>query len=278
MTSLADGGRGKVVPFPGRPSGDDVSDFELLGAVRAGDNAALRDLFRRHGDRVYRVLRSDCGVGPRWAPRGVRDTFLAIWSSPARFDGRHSVAGVIVRAALRLGALGPSFEPRLAQGARRATEVDQTPEVVTALEATVAALPWGQRMATVLLEREVMTEGEISDALRVPERVVWRWISDARHQLAVAGAVRPPAVGLARVGRSVATARLCPPLWKINRAVSTDLTAQIGAHLSACPSCTRELAILTGVSAWLANLPRREMTDEARDEVAVSLLAAPLAR
>jgi hypothetical protein len=160
--------------------------------------------------------------------------------------------------------------------ARDASDDDRTPVLLMALEEKRASLPRGPRLASALVERETMNELEVSQALGVTVRVVWRWVSEARWALAPVPSKRPKFHRLARVGRAVRTGRVCPPAWELARAVSKDLVPRVGWHLSACLVCGWEYAVLLGVSERLAALPRHEMSDAARDAVAVSLLAAPL--
>jgi hypothetical protein len=83
---------------------------------------------------------------------------------------------------------------------------------------------------------------------------------------------------MARLGRSLKAGRLCPPLWRLNRAVSTALVPRIGWHLSSCTACLKEYEFLAGISTWMASLPRHELGDASRDDITVSLLAAPPGR
>jgi DNA-directed RNA polymerase specialized sigma24 family protein len=280
--------KGKVLPFRGGAHGSDATDLQLLAAVRAGDNTALRDLFYRHGNRVHRVLHVDCGVESRWAARAVRDTFLRIARPVTRFDERWPVAGWIVRTALSLGVRASSLYPPPSRSdpvpgdaiapprAERLVEPDATPEVITALEETIASLSRGPRLAAALVEREKMSEADVTHALGVRVRVLWRWVSQARTAVAPVTSARPRSRGLARVKRAVRTGRLCPPAWQLQRAVSLELDSRMGWHLSACTSCSNEYAHLAGLSARLSSLPRHEMVDAVRDAIAISLLAAPL--
>jgi DNA-directed RNA polymerase specialized sigma24 family protein len=217
----------------------------------------------------------------------VRDTFLRVWRSARRFDDKVSVAAWIVRAALRVGSLGPSLyavegpDPEAESGpdgivAGRASADDLTPELVTFLEERLAALPRGPRLAAALVEREGMNELDVAQALDVSVPDVWRWVGEARWALAPDTPKRPRFRRLARVGRAVRTGRVCPPPWKLVRSVSVEVVPRVGWHLSACMVCARDFALLDGVSERLASLPRHEMSDAARDAVAVSLLAAPL--
>jgi hypothetical protein len=150
-------------------------------------------------------------------------------------------------------------------------------EELTPLEARVAKLPFGRRLAITLIEREAMTDAEVSDALGVSVPRLWRWVSEARREL------RHPAMperarGLAaRLVSLARTGRWCPPEWVLNRAISGALPPRVGWHLSACIHCSRAFTTLTRISVRIQGLPRREMSARLRNEVTVSLLAAPLA-
>jgi DNA-directed RNA polymerase specialized sigma24 family protein len=255
---------GRVVPLRTRPPAAAVNDVDLLRAARHGDNAALCNIFYRHGDRVYRLLRFDSGMDVRSAAAGVRDAFLQVARIPCH--QRCTVRGWIMRAALGVGA-----------HAREAPSLGRMDEL-TPLETRISAMPRGPRFAAVLIERESLSEVEASDALGVPVPIVWQWVGEARCEL------RPPSLEwrhrrvLGRVGSLVRTGRWCPSFWMLNRAITEELPPRVGWHLSACEDCAREHAILTGVSSRLWGLPRYEMSAALRDEVAVSLLAAPLVR
>jgi hypothetical protein len=160
--------------------------------------------------------------------------------------------------------------------ARRFVEPDSTPQVITALEETIASLPRGPRLAAALMEREKMSEADAMHALAVRAGLLWRWVSKARTAIAPVASERLRPRGLARVRRAVRTGRLCPPAWQLHRAVSLELDSRVGWHLSACTSCANEYAALAGLSARLSSLPRHEMSDAVRDAIAISLLAAPL--
>jgi DNA-directed RNA polymerase specialized sigma24 family protein len=274
--------RGKVLPFRG--GGQSGDDLDLLARIGRGDNGSLRDLFYQHGDRIYRIFRYECGFSRATAAEAVRDAFLRVWRSAERFDDGCSAVGWLVRAALNANELDWSLheaptEPRPPGDAGLATidePPEQTPEVFTDLEASLAALPWRPRIATALLERESMTENEIADALAVPTRVVWRWVSIGRMALAPLSEARRLLDLPTRVGRALRSGRWCPPSWKLNRTVSTELDRKTGWHISGCAECAVHHAILVRVSIRLSDLPRREMSPAARDDVAVSLLAAPV--
>jgi hypothetical protein len=170
---------------------------------------------------------------------------------------------------------------RAAVGAAAPTREAPPPgrmDELTPLETRLAVMPRGPRFAAVLIEREAMTEVEVSDALGVPIPIVWHWVGEARCALRSLSLERRHRHVLGRVGWLVRTGRWCPSFWTLNRGVTEELPARVGWHLSACVECAREYAVLTSVSSRLWGLPRHEMSAALRDEVAVSVLAAPLVR
>jgi len=262
------GRTGRVLPFRGAPR-PDMTDRELLLAIGLGENTALRDLFYRHGNRVYRVLRYGCNVDPACASEAVRDAFLGIGRSASQCDERTTVSGWIVRVALKVAARFPAAESVVSGQGRsgddqspihsavlRLLEAESERQGDTPLEAEIARLPPGPRMAAVLIDHEGMSEFEVSDALGVSVRSVWRWVSDARWRLAPTRPGRPGLHLLARAGKSIRSGSWCPSLWKINRAIG-DSAPRIAWHLSSCVDCQREHAVLARISQRLASLPRR---------------------
>jgi hypothetical protein len=255
-----------------------TSDLELLCLLSMGDNAALRDLFYRHGDLVFRVLRTDHGFDTPVAGRLARDTFLEVSRSGGAWDPRHCVVGWIVRTALKVGARGsfcrgvsPSDVPLLFR------DIDANGSVGEAitLEECVAALPWRIRMATVLVDRERLNAEAAADALGVKPRVLWRLVAKGRWRMRPMRVERGAVYHANRFRRALTTGRLCPPAWLLNQAASSEITPRIGWHLSACPDCSRELAELMQISDRLASLPRPKMGAALKNEIAGSLLTAP---
>jgi DNA-directed RNA polymerase specialized sigma24 family protein len=282
MFGRTPGETGKVLPIRGGTNGSGASDLQLLAGVSLGDNRALRELFDRYGDRVFRILKSDCGLETRSASRAVRDVFLLVSRSTRHFDKTDAVAGWIVRLTLNVGLLAPK---RLEPASRSSSEpeanvesgaTDRTPEMVTAFESKVAALPFRLRVALTLVERESMNEMEIAAALRIRTSTVWRRVSEANRALIPQGSARQLLTGLTRLRRSLSHAKLCPALWRINRAISVAFEPRVGWHISSCRDCARESAVLAGLSARLSGLPRHQLDDDVRNEIAVSLLAVSL--
>lgn len=76
------------------------SEVDLLAAVAAGDRAALRVLYDRHAPWLTLRLSRRCGDRDV-VDDALQDTFLAVWRSASRYDGRGEVAAWIWGIAIR---------------------------------------------------------------------------------------------------------------------------------------------------------------------------------
>lgn len=76
------------------------TDAALLAAVAEGDRSALRELHDRHAPWVAARLRRRC-ADPDVAAEAVQDTFVAVWRSAGRWDGRGEPAAWIWGIAIR---------------------------------------------------------------------------------------------------------------------------------------------------------------------------------
>jgi RNA polymerase sigma-70 factor (ECF subfamily) len=76
------------------------TDAELVAAVRDGDRGALRELHDRHAPWVAARLRRRCG-DPDVVAEAVQDTFVAVWQSAKRWDGRGEPAAWVWGIAIR---------------------------------------------------------------------------------------------------------------------------------------------------------------------------------
>ncbi|MDH5670819.1 MAG: RNA polymerase sigma factor [Myxococcales bacterium] len=79
-------------------------DRALLRAAAAGDDAAVRDIFRRHVDRLHRHVARILGGDDPDVEDVVQQVFLAALDGAERFDGRSSLStwlfGIATRRAL----------------------------------------------------------------------------------------------------------------------------------------------------------------------------------
>ena len=64
---------------------DDATLLQRIGA--AGDKAAMKALYERHSEPLYRFLRARLG-DPFEAADVMQETFLEIWRAAGRFEGR----------------------------------------------------------------------------------------------------------------------------------------------------------------------------------------------
>lgn len=97
--------------------GVERTDHELLAAIADSDRSALRDLHARHAPWVTARLRRRCADGDVVA-EAVQDTFVAVWRSASRWEGRGEPAAWLWGIAIRrlIGVLrsrrrwGPAIE------------------------------------------------------------------------------------------------------------------------------------------------------------------------
>lgn len=76
------------------------ADGALLAGVAAGDRDALRELHERHAPWIAARLRRRC-ADPDVVVEAVQDTFVAVWRSAGRWDGRGEPAAWIWGIAIR---------------------------------------------------------------------------------------------------------------------------------------------------------------------------------
>jgi RNA polymerase sigma-70 factor (ECF subfamily) len=79
-----------AVPAP-RP---EPSDADLVAALSDGDRSALAELYARHAPWLVLRLTRRC-ADPGLVDEVVQDTFVAVWRSSRRWDGRGEVAAWI---------------------------------------------------------------------------------------------------------------------------------------------------------------------------------------
>ncbi len=70
------------------------SDADLVAALSGGDRSALAELYSRHAPWLVLRLTRRCG-DPSLVDEVVQDTFVAVWRSARRWDGRGEVAAWI---------------------------------------------------------------------------------------------------------------------------------------------------------------------------------------
>lgn len=151
---------------------EEVEELDLLRRAAAGDEAAVRGLFREHASRIHRTVARILGASDPDVEDVVQQVFLASLEGADRFDGRSKVStwlvGIATRRALdqarhrwrrnrwhrigeRVGLGRPAERPDI-----RRSALDQA-------EVALAELTPEQRTVFVLHEVEGYTLKEISE-------------------------------------------------------------------------------------------------------------------
>jgi RNA polymerase sigma-70 factor (ECF subfamily) len=146
------------------------SDAELLRAVSAQDEGALRLLYERHAGWLNARLRRRCSDA-EVVLDVVQDTFVAAWSGADRFRGDGEVAGwlwgiAIHRLASRLrrgGAANLRLGPALAE--RDTPDVSAEDQVLVALEHSDV----GAALGRISPQLRVVLQATILDGLSTRE-------------------------------------------------------------------------------------------------------------
>jgi RNA polymerase sigma-70 factor (ECF subfamily) len=187
---------GKLVPFrrePAVPSAV-LSDDTLVAECAAGVNGALAELFRRHGDRVRRVLARLRGVDRRDLDDLVQATFIEVYLSAPRFESRAAVGTWIlsiavnvmrhhVRGEARRRALKTAAERIDLQAASRPDEDAARRQLMARLESALAALPQDLQLAFTMCELEGIRGVDAARVLGMREGTLWRKLHEARCRL-----------------------------------------------------------------------------------------------
>jgi RNA polymerase sigma-70 factor (ECF subfamily) len=165
------------------PFTDELDDANLIAAIGRGEQPALAEVYRRHGDAVFglarRVLRD-----PAMAEEVTQEVFLRLWDEPHRFDaGRGALRSFLLRQ-----SHSRAVERVRQEEARRRREdrVDrEAPPPVADVEAqalagltnrevadALAALSEGEREAIVLAYFGGHSYRDVASRLGLPEGTV----------------------------------------------------------------------------------------------------------
>ena len=184
----------KLIPFR-RLERQESNDEALLTATASGDNSAVEELFRRHGDRVYRILARLRCCDRKDLEDLVQSTFIEVQRSARRFDGRASVSTWIIGIAMnivrhhvrgerrRRSAMALVASQPPAQQDPRPDEWAAQRELVARLQVVFDSLPTDLRVAFTLCDIEGMRGVDVARALKLPEGTVWRRLHEARLRL-----------------------------------------------------------------------------------------------
>lgn len=157
--------------------------------TRDGDEAAFCELYRRHVDRVHRLVARILG------PRGdvedtVQEIFVQVNRSLDRFRGDsrfatwlHRIAVNVTMSVLRHGAR-ELLEPALREPDADPGEQLEAREEVLALYRALDAVPEHNRVAFVLFELEGMSLDEVAETTGVPLQAAAARLRRARVSIA----------------------------------------------------------------------------------------------
>ena len=180
------------------PPGAPLSEHDLIGRARAGDEDAFAELVLAHADRVYGALRR-FGLDAGEADDVTQEVFLRAWRGLARFEERARLSTWLYRIAFneaqrRLSRREPPrVEPPL-EGEDPVSSVPESthlgPEAVALehefeaiLERALVELPPDWRAAVVLRDIEGLSTEEAAAATGVREAAFKSRLHRGRMQL-----------------------------------------------------------------------------------------------
>lgn len=188
---------GKLVPFRKAAGGSaaGLSDEALIAACAVGENTALAELFKRHGDRVHRLLARLPGVDRRDLDDLVQATFIEVYRGAAKFGARAAVATWILSIAVNVMRHHVRSEVRRRtlvaaaahegeyHSASRPDEDAVRRQLMARLETGLAALPQDSQLVFSMCELEGIKGVEVAKILGMREGTVWRKLHEARLKL-----------------------------------------------------------------------------------------------
>jgi RNA polymerase sigma-70 factor (ECF subfamily) len=174
-----------------------ISDEALVAACAAGDESALRILYRRHEAALHRFLSRMLGRDAVDVEDLVQQTFLTAWESAGRFRGEARVSSWLFgiganlararrRTHLRREGLLARFLPHPEVAPVATDEVLAHRQTLARLMEALEALPHDLRVAFVMCEIEEIPGTEAARALGLRPGTLWRRLHDARRRLRAA--------------------------------------------------------------------------------------------
>lgn len=163
-----------------------MDDARLVERVASGDGGALRELYERFADRVFRyaltLLRNR-----HLAEEVLQETMIAVWKGAAGFERRSQVSTWLFGIARHQAHRAHRSE---AKGARVPAEREEEPDPSVAVERearvqrAVAELPPEQREVVFLAFYEGLPYDQIARVQGVPEGTVKSRMFHAKKRLA----------------------------------------------------------------------------------------------
>lgn len=182
----------KLLPFRRYSKQSTVSDETLVSACGEGNNGALEELFRRHGEQVHRVVARLRYVDSREIDDIVQSTFIEVQRSAKRFGGRASVSTWILGIAMNIIRHHVRGESRRRSAIstiaivspqaydRRPDDQAAQKQAMARLQSGFETLPSDLRIVFTLCDLEGLRGTEVARALAIPEGTVWRRLHEAR--------------------------------------------------------------------------------------------------
>jgi RNA polymerase sigma-70 factor, ECF subfamily len=174
-------------------SHDGQSDENLIKAIAAGSQAAMRTLYARHHLRVYHFI-VRLGSDTDRAEDLVSEVFLSVWRQAGTFENRSQVSTWILSIARfkALTALGRRREPQLDEDAITTVADDaDTPEQTVLhndrraqLRSCIAQMSSDHREVIDLVYYHEKSVEEVAKILRLPKNTVKTRMFYARRHLA----------------------------------------------------------------------------------------------
>jgi RNA polymerase sigma-70 factor (ECF subfamily) len=172
-----------------KPSAASADDAQLVSAVAAGDDAAIREMMRRYNQRLFRtaraILRDDTE-----AEEAVQDAWMKAIRGMGAFRAESRLSTWLIRVAanealMRLRKLRRGAEPiplgteppepaeeRAADPSAGPEQMAVRAEARRMVEARIDALPEAFRAVFVLRAVEELTVEETADLLAIPQATV----------------------------------------------------------------------------------------------------------
>lgn len=181
----------KSGPFPSTIGEDKTATLDSIRRAQAGDVAAFEILYREHSGRIYALCTRLKGGDRSDATELLQDVFIKAWRRLETFHGDCAFSSWLHRLAVntmlenarsdrRRTARVLSMEDTSAlPGAARSSGVDLKMD----MEAAVASLPRGARLAFVLHDVEGYQHQEIAEQLDVSVGTVKAQLHRARRLL-----------------------------------------------------------------------------------------------
>jgi RNA polymerase sigma-70 factor (ECF subfamily) len=238
----------------------DGTDSELLDLARAGDRPALEALLERHQRQVYRFGLKMCR-DEEDAKDVVQDTLLAMARNVRDFRGASSVSTWLYSIARsfcikkrRRSKFAPEHEEtmtsveleagRVADPRRLQDESLAGRQIEAALERAIASLEPMYREILVLRDVEGLTAPEVAEVTGLTVEAVKSRLHRARVQVRE---LVSPLLGVPEPTADLAES--CPDVLDLfsrhlEGEISSDVCAEMEAHLAKCGRCTARCASL----------------------------------